>query len=643
MSLVGRVFSNRYEIVRELAQGGMAEVYLARDQLLDRPVALKALFPEYAREPSFVERFRREAQAAANLNHPNIVAIYDWGQEGGTYFIVMEYVEGRSLRDVIRADGALDPSQAAEITAEIAAALGFAHRSGVVHRDVKPGNVLLTESGVVKVTDFGIARAGTSDGLTQTGSVMGTATYFSPEQAQGLPVDGRSDVYSLGVVLYEEVTGAAPFTGDSPVAVAYKHVREAPIPPSRRNPAVPPDLEQIILTAMAKEPDHRYQSADDMRDDLLRFRRGRPLAAAPLTAIVSEVPTSATAAAGTAAYAAAATMANPVAVDDRGRQVNGPQYEKRRPNPWLITILTLLGLALIVAVILLAATKLGSNGNKIKVPNVVGKTVDDASAELARNHLQVETRQVANDTVKAGNVISQNPKAGSSVNKSSTVVLQVSSGVGPVTVPDVTGEPVNDAKKTLQDNHLDVVVDPAQPSDTIDQGDVISTDPAANETVDAGSTVHIIPSSGIRVPNVVNLAQDQAASTLENAGFNVQVFTEASDTVQSGNVTRTDPAPNSPASKGSTVKMYVSTGSTTVVVPEERGKTIAQARADLQAKGLQSTTLEQPSTPGNNGLVISQNPSAGTRVPPNSTIVLTVGVSSQSTTTSSPSSTTSTT
>src|SRR5438874_2902420 len=260
MTLAGRVFSSRYEIQREVAQGGMAEVYLAHDQLLNRPVAMKALFPEYAREPSFVERFRREAQAAANLNHPNIVAIYDWGQEDGTYFIVMEYVEGRVLRDLIRSEAPLDLNQAAEITAEIASALAFAHRNGVVHRDVKPGNVLLTRFGNVKVTDFGIARAGTSDGLTQTGSVMGTATYFSPEQAQGLPVDGRSDVYSLGVVLYEMLTGVVPFTGDSPVAVAYKHVREEPLAPSQRNPEVPPDLEKIILAALAKDPDHRYQS-----------------------------------------------------------------------------------------------------------------------------------------------------------------------------------------------------------------------------------------------------------------------------------------------------------------------------------------------------------------------------------------------
>src|SRR3954471_2752529 len=250
-----RVYNGRYEIVQHLARGGMAEVFLARDLLLDRPVAIKVLFPEFAADRSFVERFRREARSAANLNHPNIVSVFDWGEEEGTYFIVMEYVDGRSVASILATEGPLHSQRAAEVTSDIAAALGFAHRNGVIHRDVKPGNVLISPQGQVKVADFGIARAmgaGTEDNLTQAGSVMGTATYFSPEQAQGMPLDPRSDLYSLGVVLYETVTGGPPFNGDSPVAIAYKHVQEQPVPPRNVNPDVPVALEAIIMQLLAK-------------------------------------------------------------------------------------------------------------------------------------------------------------------------------------------------------------------------------------------------------------------------------------------------------------------------------------------------------------------------------------------------------
>src|SRR3954468_11811813 len=285
MSPTSRVFANRYELGEEIGRGGMADVFLAHDRLLDRRVAVKVLLPEFASDAISVERFRREAQAAAGLNHPHIVAVYDWGEEDDTSFIVMEYVPGQTLRQIMQSYGSLGPMDAARIAADIADALSFAHAHGVVHRDVKPGNVLVTPQGQVKVTDFGIARAETSEPLTKTGAVLGTATYFSPEQAQGFPLDGRSDVYALGVVLYEMLTGDAPFIASTPVSVAYKHVRETPAPPSSIVPDLPATMDHIVLTAMAKDVEQRYPSAQDLRADLLRFERGRPVVGATTTMV----------------------------------------------------------------------------------------------------------------------------------------------------------------------------------------------------------------------------------------------------------------------------------------------------------------------------------------------------------------------
>jgi serine/threonine-protein kinase len=642
MTLVGQVFSSRYEIEREVAQGGMAEVYLARDQLLSRPVALKALFPEYAREPSFVERFRREAQAAANLNHPNIVAIYDWGQESGTYFIVMEYVEGRSLRDLIRSEAPLEPNLVAEIGGEIASALAFAHRSGVVHRDVKPGNVLLTRAGTVKVTDFGIARAGTSDGLTQTGSVMGTATYFAPEQAQGLPVDGRSDVYSLGVVLYEMVTGVAPFTGDSPVAVAYKHVREDPVTPSHRNPDVPPDLERIIMTALAKDPSHRYQTADDLRADLLRFRRGRPIAAAPVTAIVAEVPTTATTAHAAEAYAA--TKATP-RVEEGLRHGGAPGYERRRPNPALVTFLTLLALTAVIGAILFIAIRLGGSEAQVTVPNVIGKNVTEAEREIRDARLRPEIRRVP-DARPVDTVIDQDPRSGKA-RRNSTVTLTVSDGAKKVTIPlDIKGKLAAEASAQLETLKFEVKTRD-QASVDVERGRVIDSIPPAGSEAGEGSVVTLLVSTGpepTAIPDVKGQSQDQALQTLTLAGFTrVTPLGEPSDTTPQGAATRTDPKAGEEVAPDTPIKLYISTGKPTVTIPLVKGLTLAAARTQLEGLGFVVTTLEQQTTSGNVGKVLDQTPSAGMAAEPGSTVVLTVGVATPVTTTATTTTSTTTT
>jgi serine/threonine-protein kinase len=631
MTLVGRVFTNRYEIHRELAQGGMAEVYLAHDRLLDRPVALKALFPEFAREPSFVERFRREAQAAANLNHPNVVAIYDWGQETGTYFLVMEYVEGRSLRDVVRSDGPLDPNLAADIAAETAGALAAAHRAGLVHRDVKPGNVLLTRSGSVKVTDFGIiARPGAADGLTQTGSVMGTATYFSPEQAQGFPVDGRSDIYSLGVVLYEMVTGVAPFAGDSPVTVAYKHVREEPVPPSRRNPSVPPALEQIILTAMAKDPDLRYQSADDLRADLLRFRRGRAPAGAPVTAVVAEV--------GDDAFAR--TQAAPrVAAPDATRL--GPVVHRRSSRRRaLYTALTVFVLLALVAGIFLLSQVAGGDAGRVEVPDVVGLSQDEAERLLRSDGFDWEITPVQSEE-PVGTVVSQDPGSGERVRRGSDVVLEVSAGTGRVDVPPVEGLRAPDAEQLLIDAGL-VPSLVSEADKDVPPFEVIRTDPPEGESVEKGSTVRVYVSTGperVEVPNVLNQDVTSATATLVGRGFVVTPVNQASADVPAGRVIDTDPKPNTEAPEGSTVRLIVSSGPETTPVPPVVGSSEADARAAIEAAGLVPSTVFGASTPGNVGRVIAQDPAAGTAVAPGSTVVITVGEA----TTPTSSSTTSTT
>jgi serine/threonine protein kinase len=564
-----RLLGGRYELDGVVGRGGMAEVYRARDIRLDRIVAIKTLRADLARDPIFQARFRREAQSAASLNHPSIVAVYDTGEDMATGvpvpYIVMEYVDGRTVRDLLQEGHRLLPERSLEIIDGVLRALDYSHQAGIVHRDIKPGNVMVTRNGDIKVMDFGIARA-MSDAqatMTQTAQVIGTAQYLSPEQARGERVDARSDLYSAGCLLYELLTGRPPFTGDSPVAIAYQHVRENPVPPSRVDPDVPSWADAIVLKAMAKSPDDRYQTAADMRADLQRAASGMPVSAAPPTRFDNYPRTQRM---GNSAMMAGTTQIPPVEdydyaggdYDQRGGSGGG----SRRWIPWVLGLVLVIGVVAGVAYYLLAG-----GGKTYAVPLVNGEPLAQAQSAIRAAHLRSTPVNQASGTVRKGYVITTNPPEGNNEPANTLVTLYVSSGAAPVTVPNVVNDQETAAESTLQSAGFKVSVNP-DPSSTAAAGTVLSQNPSSGGTALPGSTVTITVSGGaVPVPPVVGDSQATASSVLTTAGFQV-VVQQGSGPAQyaAGQVFAQQPASGN-AAKGSKVTIFVQAAATPSASP----------------------------------------------------------------------------
>ncbi|MBQ1074161.1 Stk1 family PASTA domain-containing Ser/Thr kinase [Micromonospora sp. C31] len=557
MTAQARLLGGRYQVGELLGYGGMAEVHRGRDLRLGRDVAIKMLRTDLARDATFQMRFRREAQNAASLNHPAIVAVYDTGEEtaptGETLpFIVMEFVNGRTLKEVLGVEGRLQPRRALEICADTCAALEFSHRHGIIHRDIKPGNVMLTQTGQVKVMDFGIARALASGAttMTQTSAVIGTAQYLSPEQARGEAVDARSDVYAAGCVLFELVCGHPPFVGDSPVSVAYQHVREAPPTPSDINPDVNPAVDAIVLKALSKNPLNRYQSAGEMRADLLRAAAGRPVMATPV--LTQEETTQ-------LAPAAAGYAGTPGAPQTRQMPARVGDPRRRKASSWLIATFAAVG---VLAVIALAAALLSQRGGdeRVTVPTVTGLTQQEAFARIEQaNLVPKEGEQVFNATCKKGEVVNQAPPANSPLEPDREVVVQVCGGVEMKAIPsDLAGSTYESAKNRLE--AAGFKVDKKEKDDAEKEGIVLSVSPDEGKQVAVDSVVTLTVSKGNvgKVPNVVGDSEDDAKEELDEAGykFDVKQGREVPPE-EAGRVTKQDPPAGSNLARGKTVTIVV--------------------------------------------------------------------------------------
>jgi len=641
-TLINTLFDGRYRILRKLGSGGMANVYLAEDEELGRRVAIKILNERYAGDDLFIERFRREAKSAASLSHPNIVSIYDRGEAEGTYYIAMEVIEGRSLKELIMTHGALPVHTAIGYAKQLLEALRFAHRHGIIHRDIKPHNVLVSADQQVKaneprlkVTDFGIARHGASQ-MTEAGSIMGTAQYLSPEQARGAPVTAASDLYSAGVVLYEMLTGKVPFAGDSAIEIAMKHVNELPKPPSSLRPEIPPELDQIVLRALAKDPEDRYQTAEEFIEDLERVEAGLPISRSTATAATA-ILAGAAVGESTELLSESATRVAPPPTPPQRRPpyppsspYDEPPRKRRRWVPWLLV-------ALLLAAAILAGWWVYNQiqdqleaAEPVGVPNVVGIERDLAVQQIEDAELEASVEEQPSTEVEQGIVIEQSPPAGSRIAKGDTVTIVVSTGPREVEVPALAGRTYGEAVDILEELGLE-----PRRVDVFSQrpvGVVASVDPKPGTLVDEGSVVTVRVSKGsqqIPVPDVLEQSEESARAELEAAEFQVDVVEAPSSSTPAGLVSAQSPDPGVEAARGSTVQITISTGPEMVRVPAVEGMSEGEAQDALEAEDFAvETECVVVVDPGQVGIVQDTDPEANTLVEAGSTVTIKVGQAS---------------
>ena len=615
----GTIFAGRYRLERKLGSGGMADVWLAEDQELGRKVAIKMLHERYANDTQFVERFRREATHAAGLSHPNVVSIFDRGETDGSYYIVMEYVEGRTLKELLVTRGPCPVPVAISYVRQVLAALRYAHRNGIVHRDIKPHNVLVDHEGRVKVADFGIARAGSSQ-MTEAGSIIGTAQYLSPEQARGAPVDESSDLYSTGIVLYELLTGDLPFNGETPVEIAMKHLSQVPSAPSSIRSEIPRDLDLVVLRALAKEPAERYRSAKEMDRDLELVGRGEPVGTETEAAATMVLRGETT----------AATTVRPVPAgfggDERYRSYEGEVRTGRAWWPWLVALGAAVALGVIGWFVYDDVRDRIDANEPIAVDNYTGILEENAVDLIVGDGFEAKVVRRPNGDVQPRYVFQQEPEPGTRLPKDSIVTVLVSIGKPKVTVPFVVGKSRDTAVTELTQRDLDATV--VEVNSERQSGVVTAQNPRAGTVLVSGSSVRINVSKGpkpIAVPSVVGSSYELAAAQLQSAGFTVgRVDVESNE--PSGTVVTQSPPGNSTATRGSSVTLSVSQGPSTVTVPDVSFQTVGDARATLRASGFRiRVTRQETDDESLDGVVISQDPPATTEANPNSLITVTVG------------------